>query len=616
MAAGPQIITREQLSDIPKKTGVYLFHGKFGRSSDDSILYIGKAKSLFSRVRQYFLGDADRRPFVQFIRQQVEKIEYIVVETEQDALLLENELIKKYRPPYNISLKDDRRFLSLRLDLDHEWPQIEVVRRIRKDKAIYLGPFSSSTRLRETLDFMQKIFLLRTCTDSKLYNRSRPCLEYEIKRCVAPCVNYVTKEDYAKIVEGAVMFLKGNTHELVESLKVRMEAAAEAERFEEAAQVRDQIQAINSTTEGQSVIGVKQWQQGNTQDVVGIAEENGFIVIVLLFVRNGIIFDKRSFEFKNLRLDRESLLVEFLDRYYQSGVVLPDEIIVPISIPEGALEIEPKVVVPRAEEKRNFLKIAEENALVHLKSKQQKLERLEKTLGALQQLLTLSKFPNAIDCIDISHHQGAETVASVVRFKEGLPYKDGYRRIKLKEDQVDDFASMRDALHRRYHEVSDLPDLLVIDGGKGQLQAAEEILKERGWLDRVDLISLAKSRDREGIDPLNPQNRERVFKPHQKNPVLLKEGSAEELLMQFIRDEAHRFAITYHRLRKDRSISVSVLNDIEGMTEKVKLKLLRRFGSIDGLREASDDEILEEVNTKMLQRLREKLDEVYDFQGQ
>jgi excinuclease ABC subunit C len=412
------------------------------------------------------------------------------------------------------------------------------------------------------------------------------------------------------------MFLKGKTDELVEQLKNQMTLAAEEDRFEDATRIRDQIAAIASTTEGQSVIGIRQWQQGNNQDVIGMAEENGFRVVVMLFVRNGIIFDKRTFEFKNPKLDGESFIVEFLERYYELGVVVPDEIIVPFAIAEGALELDSKILVPRSDEKKNFLKIAEENALAYLHSKQQKLERLEKTLGNLQRLLSLSKFPNIIDCVDISHHQGAETVASVVRFKEGLPEKEGYRKIKMQENQVDDFASMRDALYRRYHEQSDLPDLLIIDGGRGQLQAAEEILKERGWLENFDLVSLAKSRDREGIDPLNPQNRERVFKMNQKNPILLKENSAEELLLQFIRDEAHRFAITYHRLRKDRAISTSVLNEVEGMTERMKLKLLRRFGSIDGLREASDDEILQEVNSKMLQRLRERLDEVYDFQGQ
>jgi excinuclease ABC subunit C len=599
-----RIVSKTELEEIPRETGVYLFHGRFRDSAEEGILYIGKAKSLYSRVRQYFVGDTDQRPFVQFIRSKAERIQFIVVKTEQDALLLENELIKKNKPPYNISLKDDKRFLSLRLDLSHEWPKIDVVRKILKDKAVYLGPFSSAGRLRETLDFMQRIFPLRTCSDHKLYNRSRPCIEYEIKRCVAPCVNYVTKPEYAELVQGAMMFLKGKNEELVGKLEAAMEEAANSERFEEAARIRDRVQSIRSTLEGQSVIGLKQFQLGLNQDVIGFASEGDFNVLALLFVRNGVIFDKRIMEFKNVKLDRQSFLVEFLERYYGSEVFIPDEVLIPFALEPESFDVEAKVIYPKSEEKRNFLEIANRNAEIHLEARAKKLVHLENTLQGLQKLLSLTRFPKVIDCIDISHHQGAETVASVVRFQDGLPFKNGYRKIKLTIDQVDDFQSMKEAVERRYHSEDDLPDLLMIDGGKGQLMSAHEILKEKGWLEKLDLVSLAKSRDREGIDPLNPQNRERLFKVQQKNPILLKTDSAEDLLLRYIRDEAHRFAISYHRFRKDKLISTSLLDQVVGMNEKYKLRLLSRFGSIEAIHAATDQDLLEEVPRKLLMPLR------------
>ncbi|MBN8553897.1 MAG: excinuclease ABC subunit UvrC [Deltaproteobacteria bacterium] len=599
-----KIITKDQLGEVPKATGIYLFHGRTKDSAEESILYIGKAKSLYSRVRQYFIGDTDKRPFVQFIRSKADRIQYIVVKTEQDALLLENELIKKHKPPYNISLKDDKRYLSLRLDLKHEWPKIDVVRKILKDKAVYLGPFSSATRLRETLDFMQKIFPLRTCSDHKLYNRSRPCIEYEIKRCVAPCVNYVTKEQYTELVQGAMMFLKGKNEELVLKLGEAMEVAANDDRFEEAALIRDKVSAIRTTLDSQSVIGVKQFQLGINQDVIGFASQTEFAVVAILFVRNGIIFDKRIIEFKNIKLDRESFMIEFLERYYSSEVFVPDEILLPFSLNDEAIEIDSKVIYPKSEEKRNFIDIANKNAQIHLESRFKKLKNLEQTLAGLQKLISLKKLPQTIDCIDISHHQGLETVASVVRFQDGVPFKNGYRKIKMKVDQIDDFQSMKEAVERRYKTLDDLPDLIVIDGGKGQLTSAYEILKQNTWLENVDLVSLAKARDQEGIDPLNPQNRERIFKPHQKNPILLKADSNEELLLRYLRDEAHRFAITYHRFRKDKLISTSVLDEVEGMNEKYKLKLLTRFGGIEEIREANDEDLVAVIPKKLIPSLR------------
>jgi excinuclease ABC subunit C len=598
-----QAHTLESLEDLPKKPGVYIFKGRRSPEARSSVLYVGKAKSLYQRVRQYFKGEGDGRPLVQFLKTRVEEIETIVTESEQDALLLENELIKKHRPAYNIHLKDDKRYLSLRLDVSHEWPRLEVVRKIKKDKAVYLGPFSSATRLRSALEFIQKVFPLRSCDDRKLYNRSRPCIEYEIKRCVAPCVKFITPSDYRKLVDATILFLRGENKPLLQSLETQMNDAAQNERYEEAASLRDRLQSIESVIAGQGIIGVRQYQQGLDQDAVGISIEGSRAVIVVLFIRNGVIFDKRSFEFKNVSLEKSDLLGEFLNRYYSSDVYIPHEVLVSETVD---VDVDIKVVAPRSEEKLSFVKVAEENADLNLKSQIQKVARLDKTLQSLQRLLGLTKLPQSMDCLDISHHQGKEAVASVVRFVDGMPFKDGYRRIKLQHDQVDDFESMREAMTRRYKEEGDLPDLIVIDGGKGQLGSAVEALKERGFLEKVEIVSLAKAREGSGIDPLNPQNRERVFRWGQKNPILFKEDSAEELLLRYLRDEAHRFAISYHRLRKDR-MTISVLDELPGMTEKLKLKLLREFGSVDGILSAPIQDLAKIVKGKTLEALQKLL---------
>jgi len=598
-----QIVTKELLHEIPKKIGIYYFKGEREGGEGQGILYIGKAKNLYSRVRNYFVGEGDARPFVKFIRSRASTIHTIVVETEQDALLLENELIKKYRPPYNIHLKDDKRFLSIRLDTSQEWPKLEVVRKIKKDRATYLGPFSSGTRLRMTLEFMQKVFPLRTCDDRKLYNRTRPCLEYEIKRCVAPCVNYVTKEDYDKLVQSTILFLKGQSDELVNELGSKMTQAAENERFEDAARIRDQIEAIQSVQQGQTIIGVQQYRQGLDQDAIGIAIEGARAIITILYIRSGVIFDKRNVEFKDVRLDEASLLQEFIEHYYQQDVYLPHEILVPFAV-DAEVPDKVSVLVPRADEKVNFIRVAAENARTELAALMQKSVRLEDTLTRIQKLLSLRAFPKIMDCIDISHHQGAETVASVVRFENGLPLKSGYRKLKLTEDQVDDFESMREVVARRYHSEGDLPNLVVIDGGRGQLSSAEGVFKEKGWLDKFDLVSLAKARDADEVDPLNPMDRERIFKPQQKNPILLREDSAEELLLRYLRDEAHRFAITFHRARRESSLSLSILDRVSGISERLKIKLLKEFGSLEGVQDASDDALLKILKSRTVKALR------------
>lgn len=601
-------ISEDSLAALPRQPGCYIFK-KSSDEQGDQVLYVGKAKSLRDRVRNYFVGDLEKRAFAKFIRSQANVLEFIVVGSNDDALVLENELIKKYKPPYNILLKDDKRFLSLRLDLNHEWPRVEVIRKIKKDGAVYLGPFSSSTRLRETLNIMQKIFPLRSCPDSKLYNRSRPCIEYDIKRCVAPCVDYIKKPAYKKLVNSALLFLKGESEELLQQLERQMQQAASEDRFEDAAKVRDQIASIQHTTlDKQSVVGVQQRKSGLDQDALGFSRKGARVFICLVFIRSGMVWDQRTFEFSAPELDDREVIQQFISRYYSGDVYLPHELLLPFDIGSPPIGLKIDFIQPRSEEKKRFLDLATKNADIKLKMKLDKTEHLSEILASLQSKLKLHKLPVRIDCLDISHHQGTDVVASVVRFKEAVPDKSNYRKIKLKTDQVDDYASMREAIARRYKSKDDLPELMVVDGGKGQLSAAEAVLKELGFFDYVELVSLAKARrtDQE-VDPLNPLNRERVFKLGRKNPILLKEASPEELLLSFLRDEAHRFAITYHRLRKDRALSASLLDEVEGLGNRNKIRLLKKFGSLEGISSASDIDLLEIVKPKVLEGLREKL---------
>lgn len=601
----------DQIKNLPTKPGCYLFKGPLQEGDDDRLLYIGKAKNLRNRVRQYFHGQGDGRPSVFSIRKKTKSIEFITVADEQDALVLENDLIKRYKPFFNLFLKDDKHYLSLRLDKGHEWPKIDIVRKIKKDSATYLGPFSSATRLRETLEFLQKTFPLRTCSDHKLYNRSRPCLEYDMKRCVAPCVKLIAPKEYSKLVEQVEKFLKGESQDLIEELQVKMTEYSKAEEFEKAAEMRDRLFSIEATLHAQTVRGIKGFKQGVDQDAIGLAwnESKTFVVVSLIFIRYGTVWDKRVFEFKKPHMEESELLLEFLERYYSSGKYIPDEILVPIQIAWNQDLVPLNLIVPKSKEKQDFLNLAEENAEAELISKLSIQAKGQDTLASLQSRLKLSKIPSRIDGIDVSHHQGAEVVASVVRFLDGYPDKEHYRKVKLSTDVIDDFKSIYEVIQRRYKTKEDLPDLIVIDGGKGQLSSAHEALKEKNLRDWVELVSLAKARNAEEVDPLNPLNRERVFKVGRKNPILLKQESPEELLLSYLRDEAHRFAITYHRQRKTKGLSFSVLDEVEGMTQKTKLKLLRAFGSLEEIKKANDLELLNYVKPKLLAALRDKLGE-------
>ena len=632
------------------------------------IVYVGKAVNLRARVAQYFQAQSsDTRRFIPFLEELVFDIEVMITPSEKDALLLENELIKKHRPRFNVRLRDDKNFISLRLSSTHPYPRLEVVRRVRKDGARYFGPYSSASSIRETLSIVNRHFQLRTCTDQVMANRRRPCLQYQIKRCPAPCVYSVPGDDYQRSVEDVSLFLEGKAEVLTAQLSGRMKVAAGQLEFERAAQLRDQLRAIERSLEKQrTVLG-----DLLDQDVLGFHREGANLEVQLLFFRAGRLTGGRSFSFGRQEFPSDELLGSFLDQYYESGAFIPKELVVPLPLPDLEMREEwlsekkgerVRVHAPERGEKLRLVAMATENAVHNFNERQRTQIKAQENLIRLQARLRLPRLPRRIECFDISTFLGELSVGSQVVFTDGEPDKAQYRLYKVRgEAAADDFASMYQVLTRRLARGlasegrRDLPDLLVVDGGKGQLNVARAALRELGLdLSDVPLAGLAKSRvledelrfaARQGFslaaaweekagpepeavqiegdgaespaapsapDPAAPaaaslagrsrkkgrfvkgeieRSPERVFLPGQKNPIVLRQNTSELFLLQRLRDEAHRFAITFHRkLRRERNFR-SVLEEIEGIGEKRKRALLSHFGSLKRIRAAGEDEI-------------------------
>ena len=703
---------QHKLAGLPTQPGVYVMKDRQGE-----VVYVGKAVNLRARVHQYFQErSSDTRAFIPFLEDLLGDLEVMITPSEKDALLLENELIKQHRPKFNVKLRDDKNFISLRLRTDQPYPRLEVVRRMRKDGARYFGPYSSASSIRETLTVINRHFQLRTCTDSVMSNRRRPCLQYQIKRCPAPCVYDVPSDDYAASVRDVGLFLEGKADELTVHLKTRMKEAASSLEFERAAQLRDQLHAIDRSLEKQRTVFAEQLDQ----DVLGFHREGGLLELQLLFFRGGRLSGGRSFSFARQEFPTEELISSFLDQYYGDGGFIPKELILPILL-EGAESLEVflsdrknervRIHVPERGDKMKLLEMARENAVHNFQERQRNEKNSIETLQRLQTRLRLPRLPRRIECFDISTFQGQLTVGSQVVFMDGEADKSKYRLFKVRGEAAgDDFASMYQVLTRRLakgKENGDLPDLLLIDGGKGQLNVARAALRELGLTPgEVPLAGLAKSRvledearfaARQGFaladawearaggpaedasdvpevddverasgsspDPTEPvavsaetaphddgeasagslkpearsplgppapdapsrlgrsrkkgrfakdeleRSPERVFLPGQKNPVVLRQNTGELFLLARLRDEAHRFAITFHRkLRRERNFK-SVLEEIPGIGQKRKRSLLAHFGSLKRVRAATQDEIaeVEGFNAALAQRVREFL---------
>ncbi len=587
------MIDQKVLGDIPKSPGVYLM-----KNAKGEIIYIGKALNLRSRVRSYF-SRSDTRHSTPFIAGKTESIEWLITNTEKEALILENNLIKMHRPRYNIVWRDDKTYISLRIDPTEKYPRISIARvrgRI-KDKALYFGPYSSAASVRETLRILNKTFPLRTCTDEKMRSHAdRPCLQCQIRRCPGCCVNLISEEEYAEIVRAAILFLQGKNNELLASLTEQMNRAANQLNFEQAAKIRDQIRAVERTVEKQRVVSA----QAIDRDVFGLFREADEAQLSIIHIREGKLLESSSYPFTRVIISDEEVASSFINQFYSSGRPIPDEIILPVEIPEKeAFEDmlserrEKKVVIlsPQKGERGKLLEMANKNAESALAARKDEQTILAETLALMQNKLRLTKFPNRIECYDISNIGGNLAVGSMVAFTGGKKDSTNYRRYKIKTvPQADDYAMISEVLTRRLRrgkESGDLPDLMVIDGGKGQLNVARQVLHDLR-IEGVDVISIAK--DKTEWQP-NKSQGEKIYLPNVKDPILLRSNSPVLFLIQRLRDEAHRFAITFHKSLRKKAVFRSALDFLPGIGPKRKKQLLKHFGSLKRIKEASIDEL-------------------------
>jgi excinuclease ABC subunit C len=577
---------RAKLARLPAAPGVYLMKGK------GEILYIGKANTLADRVRSYFQKGADLTPKNRLLVSHVTDIETIVTRSELEALILENNLIKRHRPRFNVILRDDKNYPYLRLPIKEAFPRFTIVRKVQNDGALYYGPYVPAGALRETLRVIRKVFPLATCEIEIDGKAERPCIEYEIKRCMAPCVGYQTSKEYHEIVTQARMFLEGRDTELLDGYRAQMESAAEREDFEEAARIRDRIFKIERTLERQRVAQTEMVEQ----DVVGLARDGAAADIQMLFVRGGLLVGRKDFHWGQVADQPDDELVRsVIEQFYNKEVIPPKQVLLPIALPEADLISrwlserkgeKVQVLAPERGTKHHLVQLAEENAAAALKDHLRDEATERAAVEELQKLLHLKQAPTRIEGFDISNIQGNQGVASMVVWEAGGAKKSEYRKFRIKTvEGADDFASMREVVLRHYSGVKEdqrpLPDLILIDGGIGQLGAAMDALRELG-LSRLDIIALAKAKG---------EKEERVFLPGRKNPVILRPSSPATHLLQRIRDESHRFAITYHRKLRSRALLASKLDDIAGVGPAKRRDLLRYFGSVEALAAASEADL-------------------------
>jgi excinuclease ABC subunit C len=618
----------EKLQNLPDAPGVYIMKDVTGH-----IIYIGKALSLWSRVRSYFQKGAKGEKTEIMVRQ-IADLETIVTHTELEALALESNLIKKHHPRYNIILRDDKNYPYLRFDIRSEYPRLEVVRRLKKDKALYYGPYVPAGGMWETLALIRRTFPLATC--KKEFNRDRPerpCVQFQIGRCLAPCSAEVDPAAYQDMVDQVRLFIEGKNHDLLDMLKQRMEEASERMEYERAAELRDRIGKIEGAFEKQKIIS----PGFENQDVIGMASAGNHSDIQVLFIRNGLLLGRKDFTLPDVHgMTSEDVLVDFLHQFYAKEMIVPAEVLLPQEVPDRSVfeawlsekrgnRVE--VLVPQRGRKRELVQMASDNAAQSLREQLLSRKSKERVLLRLQEELGLRNLPRRIEAFDISTIQGSESVASMVSFENNLPDKRQYKRFKIRSVQgQDDFASMAEVIGRRYARAKNegmLPDLILIDGGKGQLNAALDVLKELGiiitnpppqgedggggWLtasstpsppnpplegDGVrkepDVIGLAKARSG---DEGREREFERVFLPGVEEPIVLEPTNETTHLVARVRDEAHRFAITYHRKLREKRAVHSELDDIPGIGDVRKKALLRHFGSVEKIKGATVEEM-------------------------
>ena len=585
---------QRKLANLPASPGVYVFHG-----ADGKVLYVGKARSLRNRVRSYFQpGSSDLRAFVSRLERELTDIETFVTHTDKEAALLENQLIKSRQPKYNVKLRDDKEYLSLRLDAKKPWPRLEVVRRPKPDGAQYFGPYHSATAARQTLRLLNRYFQLRTCTDTEFRMRSRPCLQYQIKRCPGPCVLEVDEEEYRAQVANVARFLDGRHGELVRDIDVRMKGASGELEYERAAVYRDQLRAVERAQEEQRVAGV----QKSDQDVIGFHRQGDQVEVAVLSMRGGRLFGVRTLPLRRVAVPNDEMLGAFLRQHYTDRASLPDEILVPVTIEmsEALEELlsenrrrRVQIVEPKRGTKAKLLELACENAEHAFHEKERAREDVEARLAELQRQLRLSVLPRRIECVDISHTGGEETVAVFVALENGALAKERYRSFRVKGvGGGDDYAAMYEVLMRRLRrgkndeEGWELPDLLVVDGGKGQLGVAVRAREDIGVPD-LDIASVAKPR----VTVTGEEEGDRVFRPGQKNAVPVRGNSALSLLL-LARDETHRASNTLRKKVGRKRRLRSELDGVPGVGPKTRGKLLRNLGSLREVLAATEEQLI------------------------
>jgi excinuclease ABC subunit C len=592
----------ETLQKLPVQPGVYLMKG-----ADGTILYVGKAKRLKHRVRSYF--SSSRLPSVRIATMvlQVAEIEYIATDSELEALILEATLIKKHKPQYNVVLKDDKNFPYIKLTIQEEFPRILTVRKIKRDGAMYFGPYVNVGALQKTLKLIKRFFPLRLCSGETIERRrERPCFEYEIHRCLGVCAGKCTKEEYWRIVEEVKLFLQGKKDDLLKDLRERMGQHAEALEFEQAARIRDQIEAITRVMERQKMISTN----FENQDIIATARKGSKVNVQLFFVRNGMLMGRKAFQFSEIaqgengrteHLEEREVLRAVVEQFYLKDVLIPDEILLPEMIPnqnmieEWLSEKKGKKValaVPQRGRKKYLLALVQQNAELALDGVEEtETAVFHQLLEDLKQLFSLKQVPRRIECFDISNIQGNMAVGSMVVCENGLMQPKEYKRFRIKTvEGSDDYGMIEEVITRRYsrllREETPFPDLIMVDGGKGQRHAATYALYKLG-VKSYDVIGLAKARGARGSET----DQERVFTITSPDGIVLDTTTKSAQLLQHIRDEAHRFAITYHRTLRKKMNFHSILEEIPGVGQKRRKRLLRYFGSLKRLREATIEEI-------------------------
>ncbi len=576
-----------RLAGLPSGPGVYVM-----KNNEGNVIYVGKAANLKNRLASYF-SKADRMDAkTRVLVRHIADFETVLTATENEALILESNLIKRHRPRYNVILKDDKRYPSLRIDVTQAYPNLSVVRKIKKDGALYFGPYSSPGAVRETLKLLNRNFKLRKCKSTELRPRKRPCLNYQINACLAPCCRQVDPKLYGEMVSEVRMFLSGRAGELLRKVKDDMHQAAVRQDYELAAVLRDKMHAIQQTIEKQSIVT----SDFVDRDVVGLTRSAEYAVIMLLKVRQGHLLGMKSYTLRDPLSSDDELICAFIRHHYEAEALIPREIVVPVVIEDALLynawlsgikKRKVEIILPSRGPRARLLAMASENAIERLKMTIDAAESSARILAGLQKTLGLASFPRRIECIDNSGFGGKDMVSGIVVYEDGAPKKSDYRKYRLRNiDLQDDYAAMAQVLERRFSDIREagsLPDLFMVDGGKGQLNIAAAILKENGLEGRVPVIAIAKNDDDKRASG------DRIYIPGRTNPVNFAKQPRLLMFLMEIRDEAHRFCIGFHRRKRNKRAMQSALDAVPGIGEKRKKTLLKHFENVDSIRRADPE---------------------------